>query len=124
MNAKQQRFILEYLKDRNATQAAIRAGYSKRTAGSQGHDLLKNPEISGAILKKSAAIAEKQEISVEWVLEKLKATATSCEVPAVATRATELIGKHLGMFSDRVELTGKNGGPVQTAIEVRFVGGK
>ena len=105
MNAKQQRFVLEYLKDRNATQAAIRTGYSERTAGSYGHDLLKNPEVSAVILKKTEELAEKQEISIEWVLKKLKATADTCEVPAVQVRAIELIGKHLGMFREKMDLT-------------------
>lgn len=49
LTPKQQRFVAEYLKDSNATQAAIRAGYSAKTAGSQGHDLLKKPEIAAAV---------------------------------------------------------------------------
>lgn len=46
LNEKQKRFCEEYLVDLNTTQAAIRAGYSKKTAYSQGHDLLKKPEVS------------------------------------------------------------------------------
>lgn len=46
---KRRAFITEYLRDFNATQAALRAGYSPKTAGSIGHDLLKIPEISQAI---------------------------------------------------------------------------
>lgn len=42
---RQQAFVFEYFKDYNATQAAIRAGYSAATAGSIGHELLKKPEI-------------------------------------------------------------------------------
>ena len=42
-------FVLEYVKDWNATQAAIRAGYSEDTAGSIGHELLKKPEIQQSI---------------------------------------------------------------------------
>ncbi len=49
LSAKHQLFVHEYLIDLNATQAAIRAGYSERTAGSFGHDLLKKPEIKAAI---------------------------------------------------------------------------
>lgn len=49
MNTKQSAFVEEYLRDFNATQAALRAGYSKRTAGSQAHDLLKKPEIQQKI---------------------------------------------------------------------------
>jgi len=46
LTQKQTRFVAEYLKDLNATQAAIRAGYSPRTAASQAHDLLRKPEIA------------------------------------------------------------------------------
>ena len=49
MTPKQRAFIAEYLKDFNATQAAIRAGYSPRTAYSIGHENLNKPEISAAI---------------------------------------------------------------------------
>lgn len=49
LNAKQKLFIKEYLVDQNATRAAKNAGYSKHTAGSQGHDLLKVPEIAKAV---------------------------------------------------------------------------
>lgn len=49
LNNKQQMFLNEYLKTFNATKAAKLAGYSEKTAYSQGHDLLKHPEISEAI---------------------------------------------------------------------------
>lgn len=49
LSPKQQRFVDEYLVDLNATQAAIRAGYSRDTAGSIGHENLKKPEIQAAI---------------------------------------------------------------------------
>lgn len=52
LNEKQKRFCDEYLVDLNATQAAKRAGYSQRTAYSQGHDLLKHPEIKAQIEKR------------------------------------------------------------------------
>jgi Phage terminase, small subunit len=47
LNEKQQAFIREYAIDKNASAAARRAGYSPRTAGVQGHKLLKNPKIPG-----------------------------------------------------------------------------
>ena len=49
MNKRQERFVLEWLRDMNATKAAIRAGYSERTAYSIGQRLLKNVEIQTAI---------------------------------------------------------------------------
>ena len=59
LNEKQTRFCAEYLRDFNATQAAIRAGYSKRSAYSIGWDLLKKPEIQTELTRhREAALAE------------------------------------------------------------------
>lgn len=52
LSPKQQRFVAEYLKDSNATQAAIRAGYSRKTAKSQGARLLTNVDIAQAVTKR------------------------------------------------------------------------
>lgn len=71
LNDKQKRFALEYLKDLNATQAAIRAGYSKKTAGQQGDRLLKNAQISQLVKGKGKAAFEKLDISVDRVLNEI-----------------------------------------------------
>lgn len=68
MSPKQKRFVAEYLGDLNATQAAIRAGYSPRTAASMGHDLLKKPEIAAAIEAAQAERARRTEITADRVL--------------------------------------------------------
>ena len=70
MNDKQRRFVQEYLIDLNATQAAIRAGYSKKTAYSQGHDLLKKPEIQNAVTGGMAELAARAKITKSWLIEK------------------------------------------------------
>lgn len=77
LNDKQTRFVDEYLIDLNATQAAIRAGYSKRTAGSQAHDLLKNPEIEAAIAARQAERAVRTGITQDRVLQELALLAFS-----------------------------------------------
>lgn len=68
MTPKQEKFCVEYLIDLNATQAALRAGYSKRTAYSIGNEILKKPEIKSRInelrsqeFKKSIMAAEEVE---------------------------------------------------------------
>lgn len=71
LNEKQARFAQEYLIDLNATQAAIRAGYSAKTAGQQGFDLLKNPEIEAAVAKGIAERSKRVEISADRVLQEL-----------------------------------------------------
>lgn len=70
LNAKQERFVDEYLVDLNATQAAIRAGYSEKTAGQQGFELLKKPEIQEGIAAGRAALSERTGIDQEFVLRR------------------------------------------------------
>jgi phage terminase small subunit len=129
LNPKQERFAQEYIIDYNATQAAIRAGYSEKTAGSQAHDLLKKPEIQAAVLAAQAEQRKRLAISQDWALNRFRQISDRCIqaepvlsfdkatgewVPtgeykfdsAGANRATELIAKHLGMFVDKVEHTG------------------
>lgn len=76
LNAKQRIFVAEYLVDKNATQAAIRAGYARTSAHSQAHDLLKKPEISDAIAKGIEKIEKKVFITAERVVQELARLAT------------------------------------------------
>jgi phage terminase small subunit len=69
LTQKQQRFIEEYLVDANATQAAIRAGYSERTAYSQGQRLLKNVEVRIALEVGRAKMAGRTEVTADRVRE-------------------------------------------------------
>ena len=72
LTGKQMRFCEEYVIDNNATKAAIRAGYSKKTAGSVGSENLKKPEIQKQILRLQKEIAEKAEITRDGLLSELK----------------------------------------------------
>jgi phage terminase small subunit len=71
LTPKQQRFIDEYLTDLNATQAAIRAGYSKSGARTEGARLLANADIAAEIAGKQRRVADKLELSAEAVLAEL-----------------------------------------------------
>lgn len=71
LNDKQRRFVDEYLVDLNATKAAERAGYSPKTAGSQGFDLLKKPEIQAAVSDRMQARARRTEITQDRVLQEI-----------------------------------------------------
>lgn len=75
MNARQAKFAAEYLVDLSATQAAIRAGYSKKTAGQTGFDLLRKPEIAAAIEDGKAKRSKRVEVTADRVLEELAAVA-------------------------------------------------
>lgn len=70
--AKEERFVHEYLVDMNATQAAIRAGYSKKTAGAIGHEFLKKPKIQEAIEKARHQALLRADLSLDSLINELK----------------------------------------------------
>lgn len=119
LTAKQQRFVEEYLVDLNATQAAIRAGYSEKTARSQGQRLLTKVDIQKALARRQETYAKRVEWTVEEILADLRAIATDpAQRPSDRLKAYELGGKHLGMFTDKLEVAGANGGPIQVQQQV------
>ena len=77
LTPKQSRFVDEYLIDLNATQAAIRAGYSERTANEQGARLLANVSVKAEIELRTTERSEKTQINAAWVLERLAQEATA-----------------------------------------------
>ena len=131
LTPKQERFVDEYLLDLNATQAAVRAGYSPKTAHVQGPRLLGNVSVARAISEAKQERAEATKIDAEYVLRKLQLVAERClqEVkPALhaktrqpmkdkdgnaiftfnaagANQALALLGKHteVAAFQDRVK---------------------
>jgi phage terminase small subunit len=122
LTPKQQRFIEEYLIDLNATQAAIRAGYSQDTANVIGCENLTKPYIAEAIAKAQAERSQKTKIDAEWVLRKATEVVEHCMSEkdynaAAAISALNLVGKHINVqaFSENLSLTGKNGGAIITA---------
>lgn len=143
---KQAAFVAEYLVDLNATQAAIRAGYSERTAYRIGAELLQKTSVAEAIAAGQAKRAQRVEITADRVVAelakiafadprdlmewgpdgvKLKASADLTEEQAASVaevsetttkdggslklkkhdkvKALELLGRHIGMFKDKVE---------------------
>ncbi len=119
MNDKQRAFVQEYLTDLNATQAAIRAGYSAKTAGAMAHKLLKNADIQEAITLGQAERAKRTEITMDQVLEGFASIAFSGDEDtrdADRLKALELIGKHLGMFTDRHLVMGDGGAPLAVSL--------
>jgi phage terminase small subunit len=127
MTCKQKNFVEEYLANGgNATRAALKAFDCKdeRSAAAVGKEYLRKPQIVAELASRRSEIVQNQEnetnISVQWVLDSLKANHDRAmelvEVydkdgicvgvkydGAVANRSLELMGKHLGMFVERVE---------------------
>ncbi|MBQ3834633.1 MAG: terminase small subunit [Elusimicrobia bacterium] len=126
VNRKQKKFADEYLIDCNATQAAIRAGYSPKTAKQVGQRLLTNVDLSTYIEQQLEQIHNEKTADAQEVLEYLTAvmrgehteqalrlvgegiqTIDTMEVSAKdRLKAAELIGKRYGMFKDNVNVAG------------------
>jgi len=128
LSVKQELFIKEYLVDFNATQAAIRAGYSEKTSYSIGFENLKKPEIQVAIAQAIKERTKSVDLSVEWVLEGFKEIRERCmQVKPVmvkvngewvesgefkfdsagANKANENIGRYFKMFTDNMKMSGE-----------------
>ena len=106
---KQEMFVKEYLIDLNATQAAIRAGYSKRTAEIIGFENLRKPNIAAEIQKAMAERGERVELTADQVLVDINTIKKSALAAGergwqAALRACELEGKHLKMFTDKIDM--------------------
>lgn len=103
---RQASFCREYVLDFNATQAAIRAGYSKNGAAVQASQLLTNPNVQSHIATLAAKVCDKAEITAEEVLKGIKGIATSKESrDGDRLKAWELLGKYLKLFTDKVEVS-------------------
>lgn len=159
MTPKQQRFCEEYLVDLCATQAAIRAGYSPRSARQIGDENMSKPDIVAEIERLKEARKRRNHVTADMVIEELRRLAfsderklyrddgtlkppaewddeTAAAVSGIETRenrkgvttkkvrlwdkkgALELLGKHLGIFKDRLEVTGAGGGPVTVEVYI------
>ena len=170
LTGKQAKFVVEYLRDFNATQAALRSGYSPKTAYSIGSENLKKPEILEALRSESAMSAEEalarltdiargditglmdvttSGFSIELMeddesgakvikpqsklIKKIKQKVTTIiakkesddDKEIVETEielysaldALGLMGKYHKLFTDRTEITGKDGEPIKTDDE-------
>ena len=122
LTQKQRRFIDEYIISGNATQAAIKAGYSKKTARKIGQENLTKPDIKAAIEKRNAEIQSKKTADMTEVMEYLTSVMRGEQTESVATskgvysnvevsakdriKAAELIGKRNGAWTDKKEING------------------
>lgn len=167
LTPKQAAFVREYLADLNATQAAVRAGYSERTAKQQGQRLLTKADVAAAIaaaqaersartqVTTDAVVAELAKVAfsdmrsfVEWGpagvalkdSKALSAGAAACVAEVSQTtsesggslkfklhgkvQALELLGRHLGMFKDRLDVNHQGGVCVVNGIDLAAVLGQ
>lgn len=105
LNPKQKMFCKEYLIDLNATQASIRAGYSKKTASIIGFENLRKPNIQKEIDKLMGQRNERVQLTADKVLsdiEDIREIALAENQYNISLKASELQGKHLALFTERV----------------------
>lgn len=118
---KQAAFVLEYVKDFNGAAAAIRAGYSPRCARQTAYELMNDPQyahVADAVEAEKAKHYKRTEIEAGYVVHNLTqiVDATREANPKTAVAALTLLGKHLGMFTDKQEITGASGGPLDVKV--------
>jgi len=124
---KQEMFCREYLVDLNATQAAIRAGYSEKTAKDIGCQNLAKLNVAKRIQELKDKRQSKVEVSAEYVLQTILDTVELSkrdDDKANIYKGAELLGKHLSLFSDKIlnQQLDKDGNPADApALEVKFV---
>lgn len=101
LTEKQKRFCEEYLIDLNATQAAIRAGYSKKTADRIANQNLKKLDVQLCLKELMEQRSSRTQITADTVLSELYEIASAdVEITEKSKiKALELLGKHLGLFS-------------------------
>ena len=128
MTAKQRRFCEEYLIDLNATQAAIRAGYSKKNAQNIASENLAKPiirkYIDAKMAKKDSELIAKQDEVLRYLTSVLRGKSVGTEIVVEGTgdgcseartmqkepsekdrlKAAELLGKRDGLFTDKVDM--------------------
>jgi len=103
MTTQQQAFVDEYLVDNNATQAAIRAGYSERTANVKASQLLAKVNIQKAVAEAQARRSQRTEVTQDVVIQGLLSEARNLSgSQAARVAAWAHLGKHLGMFDSTV----------------------
>lgn len=119
LTEKEAAFIREYLVDKNGTAAAIRAGYSPRSAKHTASGMLKKPRIKAAVDKALKEQARRTLIAADQVLldiNRLADQAARAGEFHAAIRGKELIGKHYKLFTEKHEHGGIGGGPVEFVI--------
>ena len=122
LTQKQQRFVDEYIISGNATQAALKAGYSKKTAKQMGTENLAKPIIKAELDRRNAEIKSAKTADMQEVMEYLASVMRGEQTESVATakgiydnvpvsakdriKAAELIGKRHGAWTDKKEISG------------------
>jgi len=118
MNLRRKRFCQEYIIDFNATQAAIRAGYSEHTAKVQGSKILTSIDVELYIDQLMDGVTERAKLTVDSVLVDIGDIKRyhAKTNPSVSLKACELEAKYLGILTERLDLNAK----VEGSFHIEF----
>lgn len=116
LSRKMRNFVDEYMTDFVGSHAVVRAGYKTTNPDQMAAQLLAHPLVKAEIEARRAVKLEKQELKAEYVIQKLIRIVEDTETgnPQAALRGLELLGKHLGMYKERQEISGPDGGAIET----------
>ena len=118
---KQRRFVEEYLVDMNGSKAVLEAGYKTNNPNRIATDLLRHPLVRKEIEDRQAERRDRLELSADYVIHKLIAIVEQTEAgnPQAALRGLELLGKNLGLFKERQEISGPDGEAIKYEQKVK-----
>ena len=109
LTIKQENFVSEYVKSGNATEAAVKAGYSEKTAGAIGHENLKKPEIARAIEEHRNEVSKRLQLEEDFELKKAMRLLEMCMEPEhVYSMAGEKVVDEQGNYVMRFDSKGAN----------------
>jgi Terminase small subunit len=119
-------FAYAYLANgHHATQAAIAAGYSPKSANQKGSDLLHRPDVVAILDAERKRLADENRVTVDRVVKELAELAFGFERDPIKVKSLELLGKTLGMFTDKIEskttMLDADGNPTVPTVRVVFV---
>jgi len=114
LNERRKKFISAYLETLNASEAARQAGYKDR-ANQAGYQLLTNTDIQAIISQelKTRMDADRESVKARVLSLWNAVSATSTESMRDRLKASELLAKYAGLLTERVEITGKDGAPIE-----------
>ena len=104
LSPKRERFARLYVQSGNATQSAVEAGYSPRSAKQEGHRLLTFADVKREVAELEREQREAEKVDREYVIRGLRRLAENAESESARVRALELLGKSLRMFTEQIEV--------------------
>lgn len=107
MNHRKQTFVSEYILSGNATESALKAGYSKKTSYSTGQRLLKNVEIMNEIKNHQETVSQESEISLIQIVKEIRQISLHSNDERIKLKACDMLMKHLGGYFNELALIHK-----------------